>query len=185
MLRISKTDAVLGYNITPTKQRIVQTLADFEMNQKHAKVHIESEPIRILIDQSQCFNEAGLKDLAAFGDETAQLGKQAAAEFIDRTVSEGNTLAAIASKADAVAEIAASNFIQTYDFNIDFIPKSRPKFEMVGGNVDISVDEGYVNIYTKANKPEVDVEVGNVEFYMKQHPEIHFSYEGKEIDLKV
>ena len=185
MLRIDKTDALLGINTIPTKQKIVQRTADFEMQQKHVKVQIKSEPIRVQIDQTQCFNEAGLKSISAFMDEISAEGKQAVMEGISRTVSEGNTLAGIENKSDAIAEIAASNSIRTFDFNIDFIPKSRPKIEFVGGTVDIKVDEGYVDITFRPNKPEIDVEVGKVEFFMHRKSEIHFSYEGKELDIKV
>lgn len=185
MLRITKTDALLGIRTTPTKQRVVQRLADFEMSQKHPKVYIKSEPIRVLIDQSQCFSEAGLKNNTDLLDDLVQRSKQAAVEGIGRVVSEGNILASIENKSNAIADIALNNSIQTIDFNIDFIPKSRPKFEVVGGTVDITVDEGYVNIKSSANKPEIDVEVGSVEFFMRQNPEIHFSYEGKAIDIKV
>lgn len=185
MIKITTTNAQIGIQSTPTKMSIRQPKADFDMQQKHPKILLETEPIQIRIDQSQCFAEAGLKSYSALTEEQAARAKQAALEGIGRIVSEGNTLAAIENKYDAIAEIAASNFIQVADWNIDFIPKSRPKIDFVGGNVDISVDEGTVELRAKQNNPIIDVEVGSVEISLIQRPSISFEYIGKEIDKSV
>jgi len=182
MLRITKNDALIGINITPLKMNISQPKADFEMRQKPARVIIKSEPLQIKIDQSQAFNEAGLKDNAAFSEDMVARSKQAAAEGLSRIVSEGNSMAAIESGGNAIAEIAAANSIQIFDWNIDFIPKSKPVIDFIGGNIDISVDEGYVDIKTKPNKPIIDVEVGSVDIFLRQKPDIKVEYLGKEVD---
>lgn len=185
MIKITSTNALIGIQTTPAKMSIRQPKADFDMRQKHPKIILNTEPVKITIDQSQCFSEAGLKGYMELTDDAAARGRQAVLEGIGRIVSEGNTLAAIENKHDAIAEIAASNFIQVAERNIDFIPKSRPKFDVVGGNVDISVDEGTVEINSKQNRPIIDVEVGSVEISLRQHPSISFEYIGKEIDKKL
>lgn len=184
-LRITTTDALISINTTPTKVKITQPRADFEMHQKQAKVITKMEPGQIIIDQSQCFNEAGLKNNVAFLDDMKQRATQDFLQGIDRTTSEGNTMAAIENNVNALAEIALNNSIQTYDFNIDFIPKSRPIIDFKGGRIDIQVDEGYVEIKAKPNLPTIDVEVGGIEFYLRQKPDIKIEYIGNALDKTI
>lgn len=182
MIKITRTDALIGINTTPTKVYIQQPKADFEMAIKEPKLEIDTEQVEIRIDQSQCFNEAGLKNNTALLEDYVGRSQQAFAEGVSRIVSEGNQMAAIENKIDAIAEIAFSNSIQVADWNIDFIPKSRPDIDYVGGTVDIRLDRGYVDIKSKPNNPIIDVEVGGVEIYLRQKPDIKFEYLGNNID---
>lgn len=184
-LRITRTDALIGVNTTPTKVKISQPKADIEMHQEYAKVQIKKEPLQIKIDQSQCFNEAGLKNNTAFAGDIVEQGQQAVLEGIARIVAEGNAMADVENRVNAVAEIAADNSIQVPDFNIDFIPKSRPIIDFVGGNIDIQVDEGYVDLKVTPNKPIIDVEVGGIEFYLRQKPDIKIEFVGDKVDEKL
>lgn len=181
-LRITSTDALIGINTIPANISISQPKADFEIHQKHAKVDVRTEPIEIRIDQRQCFNEAGLKDNTAFMEDNVQEAKQNLLQWIGRVSSEGNMMAAIENNMDAIAEIALDNSIQVYDFNVDFLPKSRPKIDFIGGKVDIQVDEGYVELKTKPNKPVIDVKVGGVQIYLRQNPELKIEYIGNNMD---
>ncbi len=184
-LRITKTDGLIGIKTTPAKMNISQPKADLEIHQKQSKVLIDSEPVQIKIDQSQCFNEAGLKNNTAFMEDMVQRSTQDLLQGINRTVSEGNIMAAVENNVNAFAEIAANNFMQMVEWNIDFIPKSRPKIEFVGGNMDISVDEGYIKINARTNKPVIDVEIGGVEIYLKQKPDLKIEFIGNELDVKL
>jgi hypothetical protein len=184
-LRITTTDALIGINTTPTKLKISQPRADIEMHTKQAMVIMKTEPIQIKIDQSQCFNEAGLKNNEAFTEDIVQRAAQAVLDGMARSSTEGDYMANIENKSNAIAEIAADNSITTYDFNVDFIPKSRPKIEFVGGNVDIQVDEGYVDLKVTPNKPIIDVEVGGIEFYLRQKPDIKIEYVGDKVDKTI
>lgn len=181
-LRITRTDALIGINTIPANMSISQPKADFEIHQKHAKVNVRTEPIEIRIDQRQCFNEAGLKDNTAFMEDNIQEAKQDLLQGIGRVISEGNMMANIESNVDAIVEISLNNSIKVYDFNVDFVPKSRPKIEFLGGNIDIQVDEGYVELKTKPNKPVIDVEVGKVQIYLRQNPELKIEYLGNNMD---
>jgi hypothetical protein len=185
MIRITKTDALIGINTTPTKVYIQQPRADFELDIKDPKVEIHTEQVQIRIDQSQCFGEAGLKNNTALREDLANRSQQALAEGVSRIVAEGNQMAAIENRSDAIAEIAFSNSIQVLDWNIDFIPKSRPQIDYVGGTVDISLDAGYVDIKSKPNMPIIDVEVGDIEFYLRQETSIKFEYVGNNLDKSI
>lgn len=185
MFRISTTDALIGINSTPTRISIVQPRADFQISHENSKLEMHTEQVEIRIDQQQCFNESGLKDFKTLNRDHAMEGKQAVLEGIARRAGEGNRMAAIQNGGNAFAEIAYSNSFTNHTFNMVTMPMSRPTIDFVGGTVDIRVDEGYVDIKSKPNKPIIDVEVGDVEIFMRQKPEINIEYTGKELDVKL
>ncbi|MDF2804113.1 MAG: hypothetical protein K0S61_4016 [Anaerocolumna sp.] len=185
MLRITTTNALLGINSTPTKISIVQPKADFQMSIDHPKMEIHSEQVKVQIDQQQCFNESGLKDFATLTRDNAAEAKQACFEGIARRVGEGNRMANIKNRSDAIAEIAFSNSFTQHVFDIVSMPKSRPKIDFIGGTVDITAHEGSVGIQSKINMPIIDVQVGDVEIFSKQYPEIKFEYTENKVDVKL
>lgn len=185
MIRVSKTDGLIGINTTPARMSIQQPKADFELNIKDPKLEIHTEHVQVRIDQRQCFNESGLKDYATLTRDMAMEAKQAVMEGISRRVEEGNFKASIQSGSKAVAEIAFNSSFDQHVFDLETMPKSRPEIDFVGGTVDIRVDEGYVDIKSKPNRPVIDVEIGDVEIYMRQYPDIKFEYAGNEVDVKL
>lgn len=185
MLRITRTDALIGINTTPTKLSITQPKANFEMRIEDPKLDIHTEQVKVIIDQQQCFNESGLKDFETLSRDHAMEGKQAVFEGIGRRVNEGNMKGDIKNGGNAIAEIAFNSFFTHHVFDIESMPKSRPKIDFVGGTVDIRVDEGFVEMESKAYTPIIDVQIGDVEIFMKQKPEIKVEYVGNEVDVKL
>jgi hypothetical protein len=185
MIRITKTDALIGVKTTSANMSISQPKADFNMSIEHPKVEIQTEQIKVQIDQQQCFNESGLKDFATLTRDHAMDARQAAMEGISRRVNEGNRMAAIENGFNAISEIAISNSFTQHVFNIVSMPRSRPKIDFVGGIVDIRVLEGDVEVASKPNKPIIDVQIGDVEIFLSQNPEIKFEYTGNEVDVKL
>ncbi len=185
MMQITTQKAVLDIRSTPAKITIRQPQADFDLKQTLPKFDIDTEQIRVVIDQSQCFSEAGRKSNGELIQEAAQMGMQAALQGIERRSSEGDMLAAIDNPTNPIPEIALNNLFEEKEFNIDSIPKSRPKIDFVGGTVDIKLIEGKIDIVTKPNKAEIDVRLGGVEISLSQHPSITMRYIGENVDLMV
>lgn len=185
MLQISTQNAELDIRTTWARLDMTQPPADIQMHQKHAMVIMHKEPLQIVIDQRQCFNESGRMDLATLTDHIAQLGAQAAMEGIARISEEGDRMASFESGGDAFAEIANDNSYPVYEFNMVTMPRSRPKIDFVGGNLDIKVDEGYVDLRVKPNSPQSEYHPGKVDIRMKQYPHISIKYVGNNLDSKV
>lgn len=96
--------------------------------------------VSIIIDQSQCFSEAGLKSISELIYNHAQKGRQDAMAAIERINLEGHRMKEIQNGPGAIAQIAKSKFIEGMaPFIYDAIPKSRPYIEVVGENIDIYV----------------------------------------------
>ncbi len=184
-LKITTKPALIGIETTPAKLSIQQPKADIQMNTQHPKVEIHTEPVQIQIDQYECFAEAGLKNYLDLTREGAQYGYQQAMAGLERIVRQGNELADVHLDTNPIADQAEENAYQLYmhDFNMDTIPKSRPKIDFVGGNVDIKAIEGNPNMQVKVNKPIVEYNPWKVDIYLRQKNSINIEYVGKKLDV--
>ncbi|WP_372999315.1 DUF6470 family protein [Lutispora sp.] len=185
MLQISTRNAELDIRVTRARLDMRQPPADIQMHQKHPKIIMHKEPIQIQIDQTQCFNESGRMTTTALADHISQLGQQAIMEGISRASGEGDRMAKIELKSDAFAEIAYNNSYTVYEYNVGTMPRSRPKIDFVGGNLDIQVEEGYVDLKVTPNSPQFDYYPGKVDIRLKQYPHISFEFVGNNVDTIV
>lgn len=188
-LSIRTTDIQLGIERTPSSLQMDIQNAKLELHQKHAKVNITTENPRVLIDQYQCFAEAGLKGNYDFTKEAAQLAYRQVMSFIGETARDGNTLAAIEKGGNPIADIAVRRAYPQKEFGLDFIPKSRPEIE-VTGSIDIQWDrngEGAFNGVEGNYIPgyaRFDFEPARINIYVKQYPSVDIKYENS-VDLLI
>lgn len=174
-LGIIRHDAVLS---------IRQPRAQVKMNTVPTELNMRTEHIKVKIDQSQCFRETGLKSVLELSDESAALGRQAVLDGVARVVDEGNILAMIENKSNAVVEIALDQtFTPPADFNVDLMPKSRPKIEFVGGEVNFDPVLGGVNIEVQVNPPEISATPASIEYFWHRQPFFRMEFIGNNIDL--
>ncbi len=186
-LKITTQPALIGIKTTPARLSIQQRKADVEMNTEHPKVEIRTEPIRVQIDQYECFAEAGLKNLFDLTLENAGYSYRQAMAGIERIARQGNEMADIHLNTNPIADQAEENAYELYvhEVNFDMIPKSRPKIDFVGGDLDIRVKEGGPNIKVQINKPIIRYHPGKVEIYLRQKHSVHIEYVGKKLDVFV
>ncbi|TCO76468.1 DUF6470 family protein [Marinisporobacter balticus] len=186
-LRITTTPALIGIQTNSAKIELHQQQADMQMNIEQPKLEIHTEQGKVQIDQYPCRAEEGLKNNIDLLKDTAVFAKQKAMQGIERIVRQGNQFAAIQNKTDAVAEQAEENAYHLFDkeFNFGSVPKSRPNIDFTGGNVEINVVEGKVNLQVKVNKPTLNYTRGNVEVYLRQKNSINIEYVGKKLNHKI
>ncbi|HYE83655.1 MAG TPA: DUF6470 family protein [Clostridia bacterium] len=185
MISINRVNGEIGINTTNPKQYIAQPSAELMIDTESPKIEIHTEPVKVLIDQGQCFNESGLMDNGTLAEDVAQRGRQAAIEGIGRRVFEGNFMASVESGGKAIPNISFNNSFDNKEFNMVTMPGSRPKIEVVGGTVDIRIDEGKVSTNAETNPPIIDVVLGDVEIFLKQEPSISFKFVDNKLDTKV
>lgn len=185
MLSINRVDGAIGIRTTNAVQQISQPHAELMVDTEEPKIEMHTESVRVLIDQRQCFNESGLMDNETLSGDIAERGRQAVIEGIGKRISEGDFVADPKSGANAMSNIAFNNSFEHKEFNMVTMPRSRPRIEVVGGTLDIKVEEGKVNIDARTNAPIIDVKLGDVEIFMKQEPSIEIKYIDNKIDTKV
>ncbi|WP_053955785.1 DUF6470 family protein [Inediibacterium massiliense] len=176
--RIETQPALIGIQTTNAKLEIQQPKADVNMHTEKPKLEIHTEPIQVQIDQYPCRAEAGLKNYKDLTKDNVEFARQKMGETIDKIVRQGNELMDIHENEDTIANQAEENayLIFKKEWNIGFIPTSRPIIDFKGGNVDIQVKEGKVNMDVKVNKPIVDYTAGKVDIYLRQKNSIHIEY---------
>lgn len=187
MYRINTTNGELGIKTNWGSVNIRQPQATINMDTELPKVEIRTTDPEIKIDQRQCFAEAGIKSPIDFSRENSDIAKKAAFQGIARIVQEGNQMADIHLGRDVIVENADHNAFGIFEreFVYGAIPKSRPKIDVKMGTLDIKFIEGKLNYSAKVNKPEITVNHGSVDIYMKTWPKIEIEYFGDKIDKKL
>lgn len=189
-LSITTTDIQLAYERMPPNLSIQTNQARLELHQKHAKINIETEKPRVLIDQYECFASAGLKNNYDLISEIASRAKQGVLEFIGKTAEDGKALAAIERGGNPIAAIAKRDAFPEHEFVLDFIPKTGPKFEVTG---DIKIDpernaEGIHNGVEANFIPGniiIDYTPGRINISVLQYPSVNIEYSGSNFDTKI
>ena len=188
-LNIQTQPAILAWKTHNVKQTTPSMPKDpLKLEIKKPQLKMESRDAVVKIDQTQCFNESGLKTNKAFLDERVQLSKEAVSDGIANRVEEGNAMMAIENRQDAVAERAYYNANERFvhEFGLKLMPQSRPEITVELGDVTYEFERGEVKVLNQI--PKIDkgsFEPGKVEFYMKQMSSITITPVGDNINLKI
>jgi hypothetical protein len=175
-LQITTQKALIGINTIKVRTNIQQTQGEQTINTTRPKVNIKTENPQVIIDQSQCFKEIGLKNYLDLTKEAAKRGIQQALKYIGTIVEDGDRMAMIGNDIPpAIPELAEKNAWKEGGFNIGLIPKSRPKIE-VKGDLQIDWELGKVDVNYKASKLGIDYQRGKIDIYLKQKPSIDIQH---------
>ena len=189
-LSISTTDIQLGYERTPSSLNIETSGAKLELHQKHAKVNIETELPRVLIDQYECFASAGLKNNYDLLKEAAQRGLKNAFEVTGKRAEDGKLLAAIEKGGNPIAYIAKRDAFPEREFGLDFIPKARPKIDVTG---DIRIEpernweganNGVEGNYIPGNV-RIDFTPAKINIRVLRYPSVNIEYSESNFDTSI
>ncbi|WP_432407093.1 DUF6470 family protein [Wukongibacter sp. M2B1] len=186
-LKITMRQGFIGLNINQGSMNIDYGKSNFNMEIKDPKIDMEITQAKVMIDQTRPFSEAGLKKIDEFNRMNTEKARQACLQGIGKIVRQGNELARIDTGVNPIPSQAKYNaFDQDIkEFNIGFIPKSRPEITLNEGRVEINLQEGYVNIENRPRDVYLDVNRANVEVYIRQKPFIDIEYIGNNLDMSI
>ncbi|AIS51682.1 hypothetical protein TKV_c04830 [Thermoanaerobacter kivui] len=181
---INQTFGRIGIDTTPAQISIQSPKADLEIEQIPAKMEIDKKLPQVHIDQYQCFYEAGLKNIFDLVHDEAERSKKIALDAIGKIAEDGDILASIETHQDAIVSLSEEALIQDIDFNVDLMPKSRPKiwFE---GYLKINWELGGVEIKAIPHKVVISATPAHVEIYLRQYPSIKIEYIGNHVDKRI
>lgn len=183
-ITIHQTYGRIGIETTPAQISIGSPKADLEIKQIPTKLEINKKLPQVKIDQYQCFYESGLKSVFDLVHDEAERSREIGLEAIGKIASDGETLASIENHQDAIVKLSEEAGIHDVNFNVDLMPKSRPKiwFE---GYININWKPGDVQINATAHKPEISVAPGKISIYMREYPSIKIEYAGNNLDRRI
>ncbi|MBN2794392.1 MAG: hypothetical protein JXR88_03215 [Clostridia bacterium] len=186
-LEIRTQPAILGYHISKPVQSIEQPKAHVEGALTQPQIQVEVRLPKIQIDQTQAFNESGLKNIEAFSQEYVAIAKQRMLESIGRIAEQGDQLAQINKKGNPVPDIAKYNAFDQFkhEFGMVTMPRNGPDISVIEGNVNVRVVEGELSGKIIAEKPRIHYQQGQVERYVAQYNSISIRYLGEKLDLQV
>lgn len=185
LLSIQQTYGQIGLNIQPAQLSIQQPKADLQMDQYLGEVEIEKTPLEIHIDQQQCRNEIGIKDLRTLTADLTQEAREKVIEAIGLIAEAGTRIMRIEDGGNPIVEMAQEiGNPPPVDFNVDTIPKSRPIIEFTGGELHFNVQPARTNIQVTPRKPIIEATLPKVQGYMKQWPAVKIEYLGHNLDTR-
>ncbi len=184
-IRMNSTRGQIGIRRTPGEMKIDSGNPISLDIQRHApKLEMHTEHVRVLIDQTECFNEAGIKTMSAFMDDNVSYAKTQAMRGLGRMVDQGNQLADIGNGgSNPIPDQAAYNAFNLFnkETNMVTIPRSRPKFTIVGGKVHMNFKRGWIENKTIPVKPSIEYQRSKIEIYLEKRPSLEIS----QIDIQI
>lgn len=184
-LRIEQSYAKIGIETTKPQYMAESRQSRLKLEQTHAKIEIDKQEPRVIIDQHECFATAGLKNDYERAVEAAQDAKQQVMEYIAKNAADGDMLASIESGGNPIAEIAERDSYNQHEFNIDLIPKARPRIEVSGGDIHFNLNEGQVKSQVEEGFLNTRFTEGSIRKYLLQKPSIRINFVGNNIDKYV
>lgn len=183
-LSISQTYGRIGIETQSSRPEFKSQASRLNLTHTNPQVKIEKQAPRVIIDQSACFSSAGLKNNAEIAADAAHAGYQQAMQYIAKCSSDGDMLANIKSKRNAIAEIAARDSIEMHEYDIVLMPSERPKID-VEGYIKVSVDKGKINTDVEEGSLDISFTKPQIRFFLLQKPSLNIEYAGKNFDASV
>lgn len=180
-LKIDQTFGRIGIETQYSQVRLKAQGSMIRMHTTEPQIIIDQQLPRVLIDQRACFASAGYKSCYELMVDVAELSRERVMEYIAKYAQDGDMVAHIESGGNPISEIAFRDSFTQHEFNIDLIPKVRPKIDF----------KGYLNISLKEGKIQTNIEKGflNINFtepyirmYLIQKPSLKIEYAGQNFD---
>lgn len=170
----------LGYTINNAKSNLHTTQPKVQLETTPATVEIRQPQGELTINQYPCRYSIGLKNITDFARDIAAKGKQTVMETIARIAQEGDQMAQIQNKSNAIADIAASFTISKVP-DITYARIASPDIHYQAKPVQFNPKDGNVDLNLHRGKVQGDYQRGSVDIRITQYPDIEIST----VDVKV
>lgn len=184
LLRITTTPALIGIRTQTAKVEIETSQPFVKMWNQPPRLNIQTEPVRVYIDQYECFAELGYKNFLDLARAQAQRGYQRLMEYIAQTAQDGDRLAAIELGGTPIADIAEERSYHMLELEPISLHFPKPRFFVTGG-VSIDYEPGKVHFSAVVHPVKYRVTPHKVDIYLRQYPSIAIEYVGHNLDRRV
>jgi uncharacterized membrane protein YvbJ len=185
-IRLHQTNAEIGLRSTQPVQEIEQIPAELSIKQVPARMNIERQPSHLDINQDQLWNELNVKSPSVFSADMAEFSKQEGLDATAEIAQEGDQLAAIENKTDAIVSIlSAKSNPGLADFNIAFIPSyGSVKIHYSPTELYIDWKQGGAQIDSTQHRPIHNYTPGRTEVYLRKMQELQIDFVGGNVNRK-
>lgn len=192
-LVISQTNGLIGITTTPGKLDITTKKAQLNLHKKDIQLNIKTRLPRIQIDQHDTFASEGLKGVPDATREAVQEAHSNLLDFINKTVEDGKSYAAIDKPGNVTSQIARRDMFQEHIFVMDYMPKVRPQISLIEGSISFNPEsldgDGFTNGIAGSFEPgyvDFNYTPSQIRIYMQQYPSISMNYQqGSNVDIRI
>ncbi|MHB8125588.1 MAG: DUF6470 family protein [Desulfitobacteriaceae bacterium] len=179
-INISTRPIRLDYTIQNAHLNLQSTRSTVQMETSPTSLEIRQPRGELTIDQTPCRYSIGLKNNMDFVRDNAALGRQTAMDTIARIAEEGDQLARIESKSNALADIAANSTLSEVP-DITWAPIALPNINYRANPVQFNAIVGKVNFTILPGTIQGNYQPGSVDIRVTQYPSVEMSA----VDVKV
>jgi len=170
--------AKIAIETTPARQNIQQRHAEMQIEQPQAELKIKQHSGHLTIDQTQAWEELGLKRMKSFTRDNTQKAYRKASEAISKIITDGNEMLNFHNGVNAYAEQARRHANPPpAELQIAYIPSPfSVKTDYQRGKVDINVQTRQPIINTQTFKPSISYQPGDVHVSLQQKNNLHIDF---------
>lgn len=179
-INISTQPIHLEYTIINAQLNLKTTQPKVLLETTPATVEISQRQGELIIDQTPCRYSIGLKNIADFARDNAAKGRQTAMDTIAQIAQEGDQLARIESKTNAIADISANSTVSEVP-DITYAHIASPEIHYQANPVQFNPIEGKVDLTLQRGTVEGDYQPGKLNIQVTQYPRVEIST----VDVKV
>ncbi len=179
-INIATQPTRLEYTINNAKLNLQSTQPKVQLETTPATVEIRQPQGELTIDNYPCRYSIGLRNIADFAEDFAALGRQTVMDTIAQIAQEGDQLARIESKANAIADIAANSTVSEV-LDITYAHIASPDIHYQANPVQFNPIDGKVDLTLQRGTVQGDYQRGSVNIQISQYPSIEISA----VDVKV
>ena len=178
MLSINQVPIRLNYSFPLGKQTIRQPKAEMNVTKHKSEMSVKHDPIRVRIDQTECFESMGRYQPVRFSQKTAAEAKEVVMEVISQIGDDSKAM--VDSRGEAHADICKRKMMEySMEMTTAYIPVP-PRIEWEGGSpskVDFTPFRMDVDWHVNL-KPEIDYEPGKMNLSVGQWNRVEIAYMG-------
>lgn len=184
-IRIESQFASIGIRQPSGQQEIRQPKAELTIQQPQANFSMQTTKSKLTIDQTKAWEDMNLMSTARRVEVSAQEGKSALLEGMQRRAQQGSELMEIENGGNPIKQQAIINgHDQMKSIGFKYIPSQfSVKFHYQPAEVHIDAQANRPMIEVQINKPEHNYERGQVEIFMEKYGQLDINYTNIFLDL--
>lgn len=179
LIEIKSVPIQIEMKLTHARLEYARGTADMQVSRDKGGLHIKSQPIRVNLDTFEARNSV-VPTTATSIQQAAQKGRQAVYQATATYAQQGRMMMETKVGEDVMGQIAASAAPvgQDVNLNIQFLPKVGPEISWQGGQMNIQYEMDKLNFDWRLQKMNFEFTPGDIEFTVKQRPEVIIKYVG-------
>lgn len=179
LIEIKSVPIQIEMKLTHARLEYARGTADMQVSRDKGGLHIKSQPIRVNLDTFEARNSV-VPTTATSIQQAAQKGRQAVYQATAAYAQQGRMMMETKVGEDVMGQIAASAAPvgQDVNLNIQFLPKVGPEITWQGGEMNIQYEMDKLNFDWRLQKMNFEFTPGDIEFTVKQRPEVIIKYVG-------